>query len=555
MSQTPGAWRLRTWLVLTTLPGLLLPPLVVAGIGQWGALAVSAMVAVQLALVAAALAWVARLRVDDPAARLASQLAALAQGGDVPALAWPPGEGLEPLARQIDELRDRQASLQAEAEAREVELRKLTMYDSLTGLPNRLLMRELFVHQSAVARRAGTSLALLLVNLDRFRHVNDTLGLAMGDEVLVRVSRCIAATLRESDFVCRLGGDEFMVLLAEPGGWDRVARAAERLLRAVEGVALPAGAGVPMSARVGITMYPSDGGDFEALARSAGLALARAKSQGRGQQAFFHPSLESALRSSADLEQDLLRALAAGELSLHYQGIVDASSGHVQGCEALLRWQHPVRGLLMAPDFLGAAEQAGVLRELTQFTLEEACTQAARWADAGLSIGRLAINLSARQAFDPALPDRLQAVLARCHLGAQAIELEISESSMTADAESATRALHRLRRLGVALSLDDFGTGSTSLAHLKALRPDRLKIDQGFVHGLPDDAEGSALVEAMFGMTQALGIEPVAEGVESAAQRDWLLSRGCLLQQGYLFGRPAPAELFEVWLAARPVVA
>ena len=555
------AWRLRTWLLLATLPGLLLPLPLAALLGLAPtprALAtLAAVMAAQIVLTGAALAWVAWRRAEQPAQWLAEQAAALSALEPVQPLDWPAEETWSPLAAQLDAVQGRLQQLQQNADRRESELRKLAMYDPLTALPNRLLMREVFTHEAAVARRAGIALALLLLNVDRFRQINDTYGQAVGDEVLEGIAQHIAQTLRESDFVCRLGGDEFMVLLSDPGGWDRVAAAAQRLRAAVEApLTLPrSGHAVQLSARIGITMYPSDGGDFDTLSRTANLALAIAKDVGRGSHAFYHPRFDAELRERANLERDLLEAMSAGQLSLHYQGVVDRADGAVVGCEALLRWQHPVRGLLGPGDFVDAAAQAGVLRELTHWTLEAACRQYAAWAEADVSPGRLAVNLSTRQVQDPTVPDAVRDALARHGLHPRLLELELTEDSMRGDPDVAARALQRLRALGVALTLDDFGTGPTSLAHLKLLHPDRLKIEGSFVAGLPGCGEDCALIEGMLGMADALGIEVVAEGVESAAQSDWLLARGCRVQQGFLLGRPLPVAEFEDWLARQVVPA
>jgi diguanylate cyclase (GGDEF)-like protein len=273
-------------------------------------------------------------------------------------------------------------------------------------------MGELFLHEAASARRMGRSLALLHLGLDRFRTVNDTLGHAVGDELLTGMGHRLAAALRDSDFICRLGGDEFLLLLPGCDGWDQVAAAAERLLRGIEvPLQLPrSGQLVSLSAGIGIAMYPSDGTVFNDLARAATLALERSKSLGRGLYSFYQPGLDQALRKRIETERELNHALEHGEFELFYQPVVDAGNGHVVGCEALLRWQHPQRGLLLPGAFMAGARACELMCDIDVWVLEAACADLARWRQAGLRPGRLAVNLSVQQARNPALSDTLRDV-------------------------------------------------------------------------------------------------------------------------------------------------
>jgi diguanylate cyclase (GGDEF)-like protein len=563
VSNDRAAPPLRSALLLALLAGLLMPavlwlladvllgPVLSQAMETRRAL-VLLMVAIQGVGAAALTLWVLSRRLVEPLERLAGHARGLVSGRPLTPLRLSAGDELQPLAQALDALRGHVGELQADLRAGELRLQKAQMYDSLTGLPNRTLMGELFAHEAASARRQGRSLALLHVGLDRFRSVNDTLGRAVGDELLTCMGHRMAAALRDSDFICRSGSDEFLVLLPGCDGWDRVAAAAERLLRGIEQpLALPrSGQLVSLSAGIGIAMYPSDGTEFDPLARAATLALERSKTLGRGLYSFYQPDLDLALRRRIDAERELTRALEHDEFELFYQPVIDAGSGQVVGCEALLRWQHPQRGLLAPAAFMAGARECGLMCDIDAWVLDAACTDMARWLATGHKPGRLALNLSVQQARNPALSDTLRRALDRHGLAPSQLELEITEDAFMHEAEGVPRALARWRELGLALTIDDFGTGYSSLLQLRKLRPERLKIDCSLVHGLPDGAEDRDLAEAMLGMARALHIEVVAEGVETAGQRDWLLERGCPRQQGHLHGQPMPAPLFEAWLAA-----
>ena len=508
------------------------------------------LVAAQVIFGVLVLAFVLSTRLLRPIDRLKQQAGRLGAPDDSPAPVWTRRDELGELGQHLNEVRARIQELVGELETKNAQLRKMAMYDHLTGLPNRALLRELFTHEAAVARRSGSSLALLFIDLDRFKTVNDTLGHAAGDELLLGIAGRLVATLRESDIVCRMGGDEFLVLLPDPENWNQVATTADRLLRTIEEpLLLPRAAHTAqVSASIGIAMYPSDGADFDALARTADLAMYRSKDLGRARYSFYHPDLDTAFRNRLELERELDSAITHQELVLHYQPVVDARSERVVGCEALVRWQHPSRGLLLPGAFIDAAEETGLIRELGIWTLEAACAQFAAWRAQGINPGRVAVNVSALQAHDPKLPQAVRAALARNDMQPQELELELTESSLLSDTEGAMRTVARLRELGTVLSIDDFGTGYSSLSYLKLLKPDKLKIDRSFVRDLPDDADDRALTQAIIGIAGALGITVVAEGVEGDAQRDLLLRLGCDLQQGYLYGRPMSATAFEAFM-------
>jgi diguanylate cyclase (GGDEF)-like protein len=512
-----------------------------------------ALVAAQVVVGVVVLLGVLSLRLLRPIHRLKLQASTLAARESVPALPWRQHDELGQLGQHLNTVRARIQELFEELEAKNKQLSKMAMYDHLTGLPNRTLFRELFQHEAGAARRGHRSCALLFIDLDRFKAVNDTMGHAAGDELLLGVSQRLSSTLRESDIVCRVSGDEFLVLLTQAGSWEQVSITAERLLRAIQTpMPLARAAGTAqVSASIGISLFPGDADDFEALARCADLAMYKSKDMGKGRYSFYQPDLDTAFRSRLALERELLQAIAKHELLLHYQPVFDIQEGRLVGCEALVRWMHPQRGLLMPGTFIQTAEETGLIRELGLWTLDAACAQLASWKAAGLHPGRIAVNVSALQFRDQRLPQMLSTALQTYDIQPGELELELTESTLMDDTEAAQATVASLRELGVALAIDDFGTGYSSLSYLKRLRPGKLKIDRSFVKDLPADADDRALTEAIVSIAQALSITVVAEGVETAEQRDYLLSLGCRLQQGYLLGRPMPAECLLALMAER----
>jgi diguanylate cyclase (GGDEF)-like protein len=503
------------------------------------------------------LAGVLSMRLLRPIDRLKQQASKLSAREPAPLVEWTRRDELGQLGQHLNDARQRLQDLFGELEAKNRQLHKLAMYDSLTGLPNRAFMRETFAHEAAAARRASRSLALMFIDLDQFKNVNDTLGHAAGDELLKTVAGRLLQALRESDVVCRLGGDEFVVLLPDTDGWDHVAATAARLLEAIHApVALPGSASTAqVSASIGIAMYPADGADFDALARTADMAMYRSKDLGRARFSFYHPDLDTALRSRIELERELALAIEQQQMVLHYQPVLDVDSGIVVGCEALMRWNHPQRGLLAPGAFIPTAEETGLIRELGLWTLHTAAAQFAAWRDAGLPLQRMAVNVSALQVHDPMLAETVRTVMSQHGLRVGELELELTESTLLSDTDAVLRTLARLRAVGAQLALDDFGTGFSSLSYVKLLKPDKLKIDRSFVRDLPDDPDDHALIQAIIGMAQALGITVVGEGVETAAQGEMLRALGCRLQQGYLHGRPMPAAAFAERLRADEAVA
>ena len=510
------------------------------------------LVAAQVVVGVLVLAGVLSMRLLRPIDSLKLQAGALSSREAMPEIRWTRRDELGQLGQHLAEARRRIQELIGELERKNAQLHKMAMFDPLTGLPNRAFLRELFGHAAAAARRSGQTLALMFIDLDRFKTVNDTLGHAAGDELLLAVSRRLVATLRESDIVCRLGGDEFVVVLQATGGTEHVATTAQRLIEAIEQpiVLTRSASSAQVSASVGIAMFPKDGADFDSLSRTADLAMYCSKDLGRARYSFYHAELDTSLRKRVELERELALAIERDELVLHFQPLIDAASGRTIGCEALVRWQHPLRGLLMPGTFIAAAEETGLIGALGAWTIQAACAQHAAWRRHGLAPVPVAVNVSALQVHDPMLADTVRSAMRQHGLGPGELELELTESTLLADTDAALRTVERLRDAGATLAVDDFGTGFSSLSYLKRLKPDRLKIDRSFVRDLPDDPDDRALVQAIVGMARALGIDVIAEGVETPAQRDWLAEHGGRLQQGYLHGKPMPAAEFAQRLGA-----
>ena len=505
------------------------------------------LVAVQVLFGVLVLAGVLSQRLLRPIDRLKAQAGHLAAREPMPAQDWLRGDELGELGQHLNAVHTQIRDLILELETKNEQLHRMAMFDHLTGLPNRTLLRELFAREVALAQRTGTKLALMFVDLDHFKAVNDRFGHGAGDELLVTVGRRIRDTLRSSDLVCRVSGDEFLVLLAGQHDPDGAHRAAQLVVSAVtQPVALPsAPEPVRVGASVGVALFPDDGGDFDALVRAADVAMYRSKELGRGRSSAYHPDMDAELRARLDLERELAAALERDELRLHFQPVVDARAGRITGCEALVRWAHPQRGLLGPDAFIAVAESTGLVRPLGRWVLRAACAQLAAWHAAEMGHLQVSVNVSALQLREADFANDVARTVDRYGLRPSSLMLELTESTLLDDSEGALRAMRTLRQAGVRLAVDDFGTGYSSLAALKLVHPDRLKIDRSFVRDLPGARDDATLVEAMFGMARALGIEVVAEGVETAAQRDWLLAQGGHLQQGWLYAKALPADAFE----------
>ncbi|TSE18422.1 putative signaling protein [Tepidimonas alkaliphilus] len=432
------------------------------------------------------------------------------------------------------------------------QLQQLAHYDTLTGLVNRQRWAELARSVLDSARQQGREVAVAYLDLDRFKHVNDSLGHAQGDRLLQAVAARLQACLRARDVPARFGGDEFVVLLPWVKGREAAAVVARKIVRALDTSIELDGARVRIGASLGVALYPHDATDLETLLRHADTAMYAAKAAGRNQWRFFEPSMHAQVSRRLALESALREALAdppAHGLYLVYQPQVDACAGQLVGVEALLRWQHPQLGALTPAEFVRMAEEAGIIEPLSTWVLHEALAQLARWRaqSPAWSQVRVAVNVSAHE-FASDLPLRVQQALDAAGLPATALELEITESLLVHASHELTQRLQALQTLGVRLSLDDFGTGYSSLGYLKRLPIGTLKIDRGFVEGIPTDADSVAIVRATLSMAHDLGLTVVAEGVETSAQRDFLCQHGCCRHQGWLYAPALSALQLPAWL-------
>jgi diguanylate cyclase (GGDEF)-like protein len=434
----------------------------------------------------------------------------------------------------------------------------LAHHDALTGLPNRVSFMEHLEHSLLAARASGSRLALLFIDLDHFKRVNDSLGHLVGDALLRTVAARITAALRATDLVARFGGDEFMVLLSGlAGGTQHAADAEEvaaKLLATIGHAVAAEGRPISVTPSIGIALYPGDGHSPEELVKHADSAMYRAKARGRANYQFFDPGMARAAYDDLVLEGELAQALERGEFELHFQPQVHARDGTPAGAEALIRWRHPTRGLLGADEFIALAEQRQLMQAIGQWVLGEAARCALRWREMGLAVAPVAVNLSSVQFQSPHFLEAVAQVLPPQGLEAGLLELELTERMLMEDLAAVKERLTRLKRMGLRISVDDFGTGYSSLGHLKELPIDKLKIDHSFIRDLPNDRDSAAIARAIIQMGRSLGLTVMAEGVEFEAQREFLAEQGCDELQGLLISPPLPREEFERWAAQRGAV-
>jgi len=447
-----------------------------------------------------------------------------------------------------------------ERKSAEAQIRNLAFYDPLTLLPNRRLLADRLQHALSTSARNGREGALLFIDLDHFKVLNDTLGHDKGDLLLQEVARRIAACVREGDTVARLGGDEFVVMLENLSHDDREAAAqaetiAEKILAALKQPFDLNGKEYCSGASIGITLLVAQENSSDELMKRADLAMYQAKASGRNAVRFFDPSMQAEVSARAALEADLREGLQRQQLVLHYQPQLDGS-GRVTGAEALVRWQHPQRGLVPPNAFIPLAEETGLIVPLGSWVLETACRQLALWAtDPACASLSIAVNLSAGQLHQDDFVEQVLAVLERSGAPACRLKLELTESQLLNDIEACIAKMNRLRGYGVCFSMDDFGTGYSSLAYLKRLPLEQLKIDQSFVRDVLTDPNDAAIARTVVALGHALGLAVIAEGVETEAQRDFLARQGCHAYQGYLFSRPLPIHEFDAYLRDRMPVA
>ncbi|MDR1228544.1 MAG: EAL domain-containing protein [Azoarcus sp.] len=439
----------------------------------------------------------------------------------------------------------------SERKRNEAHIQHLSQHDSLTNLPNRLMMQERLNEAITQARRINNHAAVLFLNLDRFRNINDTLGSELGDALLQQVAHRSQILLRDTDTVSRLGGDEFVFILPDVNQPQDAAAIARKLLNSASRPYLLGEHNISITASIGIAIFDTDGATAAELLRNADAAMSRAKEDGRNNFRFYSTDMNTSTLGDLLLENQLRGAVDKNELELFYQPKVDARTGCLQSAEALLRWRHPEQGMIPPDRFIRLAEESGLIVPIGEWVLNTACRQLHDWRKTGLPIVPLAINLSAQQFLQNDLPVLIADSLASARLDPALLELELTESMLIRNVERTVGMLARLREMGVGLSIDDFGTGYSSLAYLKQFDVNVLKIDKSFVsdiHNVDADADGKIAI-AIIGLAHALGLKVVAEGVETDEQRLFLLDHGCDTFQGYFFSRPIPAADFAKKLA------
>ena len=424
----------------------------------------------------------------------------------------------------------------------EEQFRRLAQYDILTGLPNRALLYDRLDRALSQARREQSMFAVLFIDIDRFKHVNDTLGHAAGDELLKQISQRFSKCIRNEDTVGRLSGDEFAIVLSRLMTPQDAATVATKLVDALNRPFQLQGADLFVTASIGITVYPTDSTDQDALIRNADVAMYRAKDRGRNNYQFYMPEMNRRTREMLEMEAALRRALERDELVLHYQPKVSLKTGQITGLEALMRWHHPTRGLVPPAEFMPLLEETGLIVRAGEWVLHTVCRQMTDWRRSGVRPLPVAINLSARQFLSPDLGETIRSALESHAIDPELLEIEITESSIIADAEEAIRTLEYLQALGVRSAIDDFGTGYSSLGYLKRFPLRALKIDRTFVRDITTDPDDATITQAVISMAHSLQLNVIAEGVETMPQLAFLMQYGCDEVQGFLFSRPVPAE-------------
>ena len=417
-------------------------------------------------------------------------------------------------------------------------------HDALTDLPNRLLLIDRLEQALSRAHWRRRTVAVLFIDLDRFKLINDSLGHGVGDELLRRVAKRLVGCVREGDTVCRLGGDEFVIALTDMARQEDVERVTRNLIEHLNEPFNLEGQDLFLSSSIGVALFPDHGRDAVTLMKHADAAMYGAKASGRGVYLFYRQEMMQTTPRRLELESDLRRAIDREELRLHYQPQLEVDTGKVIGAEALLRWQHPQRGMVPPMEFIPLAEESNLILTLSEWVLRQACTQLKAWHNAGLPRIRIAVNISSRQLQGNALVESVRRLLDETGLGPGYLELELTESSLAQDADSVIATFDQLTRIGVRISIDDFGTGYSSLSYLKRFPINVLKVDRCFVKDIPEDEDDMAICGAVIAMAHHLKLSVVAEGVETEAQMAFMREHGCDSIQGYYVSKPLPADEF-----------
>ncbi len=427
----------------------------------------------------------------------------------------------------------------------DAEIRRMALHDSLTGLPNRMSFGKQLEYAANALAQGGQAFAVMCLDLDNFKNVNDTQGHPIGDALLVEAAKRLSACVGETGTVARLGGDEFGIIVSGAVSLEPLSALAKAINEALSKETLVEGVNVATGVSIGIAVSPTDGTDVNILLKYADLALYRAKAEGRSGFRFFEPGMDTKAKERRALEIDLRGALANGELSLVFQPLIDIAGGEIKSCEALLRWSHPTRGLVQPLDFIPLAEETGLIHQIGEWVIREACRQAVGWPR---NIG-VAVNLSAVQFHSPGIVAAIEKALADAGLEPARLELEVTETVLISEMDRALAILSALRQMGVRIALDDFGTGYSSLSYLRKLPFDKIKIDRSFVRDLSSQPESQAIVGALIGLAGELGVGVTAEGVETQEQLAHLRASGCEEAQGFLISRPQSGAAITAFIA------
>jgi diguanylate cyclase len=459
------------------------------------------------------------------------------------------------LRGQLDSLEKVVTASTQGLEAANRQLRHMATHDALTALPNRLLFDDRLSQAIAHAERSGDRFALAVLDLDRFKLINDSLGHRAGDELLKDVARRLKGALRSVDTIARLGGDEFVVIIAEIHAPEHAMRVAHKMMLSLQPPLRIGDVDVHSSASIGIAYFPTDGTTGEALFAHADAAMYAAKQRGRKSVQRFAPDMDTLTQERVKLEGDLHQALALNQFELHYQPKVDAMSGRIRGAEALLRWRHAERGLISPSEFIPLAEESGLIIPIGEWVIREVCRQLKAWQLDGLPVMRVAVNVSAAQFQQRSLVDTVRRALDDAGIGAKSLELELTESAVMSNPEESAATLQVLSRMGVAVSVDDFGTGYSSMSYLRRFPLDKLKIDRSFVNDLTVSAEAAAVVQGIISLAHSLRLTVIAEGVETPEQLELLRSFGCDQYQGFHFSPPISSAAYKQLLRSAEAAA
>ncbi|HVB85113.1 MAG TPA: EAL domain-containing protein [Candidatus Dormibacteraeota bacterium] len=432
--------------------------------------------------------------------------------------------------------------------AMSVEMTRLAQHDALTGLPNRALLLDRIAQSISLAHRQNRSIAVIFLDLDHFKHVNDSLGHDSGDKLLQSVSSRLVAAVRGSDTVSRLGGDEFVILLSEIARPEDAATSAKKILLSLSTPCSIGGTDLHINGSIGVSIYPDDGRDAETLIKNADTAMYCAKETGRNNWQLFKNEMNLRSVERRSIEGDLHHAIERTEFLLNYQSKVDLNSGAITGVEALVRWQQPGRELVLPSGFISIAEDCGLIVQIGRWVLHEACRQAREWQEAGLPFGRISVNVSSAEFRAETFIAEVKRALGETGLDARHLDIELTENVLIANDQSVVAILQELKRMGIHLAVDDFGTGYSSLSYLQQFPVDVLKIDQSFVHRITGDAADSPIVGAIIDMAKNLKLRVIAEGIETQQQLAFLQALHCAEGQGFIFGQPMAAEQFALLL-------